>query len=181
MRLQKAGVTIGILLLVGFFITGVANAAPDMSQWAGKWFSYTVTMKGVEIQLDGSGVTKSSSKETGFFKIWGWDGENFQIDSYYLDNGAWQSDSLTLQFIAGNNRTFLFVLKHGTDEFYEFACLMQGKEKNGLLISATVTTYGGFILDTDSEDNDVGAGNISLTAKMVAESKVKVPSNVVQH
>jgi hypothetical protein len=181
MRIQKTVFVVGVLLLTVFFITGVANAAPNMSQWLGKWFSYTVTMKGIEIQSDGSGVTKSSSKETGYFKIWGWDGENFQIDSYYLDNGAWQSDSLTLQFIAGNNLTFLFVLKQGTDEFYEFACLMQGKEKNAVLSSATVTTYGGFILDTDTEDNDVGAGNISLAAKMVAESKVKVPSNVIQH
>lgn len=62
MRLQKTGFMIGILLLVGFFITGVATAAPDMSQWEGKWFSYTVTMKGIEIQLDGSGVTKASQK-----------------------------------------------------------------------------------------------------------------------
>jgi len=106
MRLQKSVFVVGILLLVGFFITGVANAAPDMSQWEGKWFSYTVTMKGIEIQLDGSGVTKASQKETGYFKIWDWDGvDKFQIDNYYLDNGAWQSESKTLQFIAGNNLT----------------------------------------------------------------------------
>lgn len=60
---------------------------------------------------------------------------------------------------------------------FTMAALMQGKEKNGTLSSAKITTYGGLILDTDSEDNDVGAGNISLTAKMVAESKV--PSNVL--
>jgi hypothetical protein len=177
MRIQKSAIVIGFLLFVGLFITGVANAAPDMSQWVGKWFSYTVTVKGIEIQLDGSGLKKSSTKEVGYFKILDWDGDNFQIDSYFLKNGAWQSDTLTLQFIAGNNLTFLFLVQQGTDEFYEFACLMQGKAKNGLLSSATITTYGGFLLDTDSEDNDVGAGNISLTAKMVAESKV--PSAVL--
>jgi hypothetical protein len=63
MRLQKVGSMIGILLFVGFFVTGVAAAAPDMSQWVGKWVSYTVIGKGIEIQLDGSGVTKSSIKE----------------------------------------------------------------------------------------------------------------------
>lgn len=181
MRLEKTGFTIGILLLVGFFLTGVANAAPDMSQWEGKWFSYTATVKGIQIQLDGSGVRKGGSKEIGYFKIWDWDGVNFQIDTYYLYNGEWQSDARTIQFIAGNNLTFLFVIQNGTDEFYEIAALMQGKEKNGLLSSATITTYAGIMLDTDNEDNDVGAGNISFTAKMVAESKVKVPSNVVQH
>jgi hypothetical protein len=181
MRIQKTVFMVGVLLLMVFFITGVANAAPNMSQWVGKWFSYTVTMKGIQIKLDGSGVTKASQKETGYFKIWNWDGENFQIDNYYLDNGAWQSESKTLQFIAGNNLTFLFLLEQGTDEFYEFACLVQGKEKNGLLSSATVTTYGGFILDTDTSDSDVGAGNFSLSAKMVAESKVKVPINEIKH
>jgi hypothetical protein len=58
---------------------------------------------------------------------------------------------------------------------------MQGKVAKGLMSSAAVTTYGGFTLDTDDEDNDVGTGTISLKAKMVAESKIKVPLNVIQH
>jgi len=29
---------VGILLLVGLFITGVANAAPDMSRWEAKQY-----------------------------------------------------------------------------------------------------------------------------------------------
>jgi hypothetical protein len=181
MRTQKAVLVVGILFVIGFFITGLAHAAPDMSQWVGKWFSYTVTGKGIEIQIDGTGVTKSSLKETGYFKIWAWDGENFQADNYYIDDGVWKAEAKTLQFIAGNNLTFLFVIQNGTDEFYQFACLMQGKVAKGLMSSAAVTTYGGFTLDTDDEDNDVGTGTISLKAKMVAESKIKVPLNVIQH
>jgi len=180
MRIQKFVFVVGILLFMGFFITGVANAAPDMSEWVGKWFSYTVTGKGVRIQIDGSGITKTSVKEAGYFKIWNWDGENFQADNYYIDDG-WKAEAKTLQFIAGNNLTFLFVIQHGTDDFYQFACLMQGKAKNGFLTSATVTTYGGFTLDTDDEDNDVGAGTISLKATMIPHSKVKVPSNIILH
>lgn len=182
MHTKKSFLIVGIILLIGCFITGIANAAPDMSQWVGKWFSYTVTMKGIEIERDGSSITRRSIKETGYFKIWAWDGENFQFDNYYLDNGVWQSDSGTLQFMAGNNLTFLLVLQDiATDEVKVFTSLMQGKEKNGLLNSATITTYGGIILDTDHEDNDVGAGSISLSAKMVADYKVKVPSNAVKH
>lgn len=178
MRLQKTGFMVGILLLFGLFITGVAHAAPDMSQWEGTWFSYTLTAKGVAIDFDGSSIKKGSSKESGYFKIWDWDGENFQIDSYYLDNGAWKSDTQTIQFIAGNNLTFLFLVQNETDGFI-MAALMQGKQKNGVLSSAVITTYGGLLIE--DEDSYVGAGTISLKAKMVPESKIKVPSNVIQH
>ena len=153
---------------------------PDMSQWVGKWFSYTMTIKA--IAFDGVNFTKGGSKESGFFKIWAWDGVNFQIDAYYLEGGVWKTNAQTLKFFAGNDLAFLFVVQNGTDEFgSKIAALMQGKAKNEILSSATITTYGGIVLDTDNKDNVVGAGSISFAAKMVAESKVKVPSNVVQH
>jgi hypothetical protein len=180
MRAQKSVLVVGIILLIGFFIAGVANAAPDMTQWEGKWFSYTMTMK--DMAFDGINFIKGSSKESGFFKIWNWDGVNFQIDAYHLEGGVWKTNAQTLKFFAGNDLAFLFVVQSGTDEFgFKLAALMQGKAKNGILSSATITTYGGIVIDTDNEDNVVGAGNISFAAKMVAESKVNVPSNVVQH
>jgi hypothetical protein len=47
------------------------------------------------------------------------------------------------------------------------------------LSSATIKTLGGIALGNDG--NEYGVGSANLTAKMVAESKVKVPSNVVLH
>jgi hypothetical protein len=179
MRIQKAFFVAGILFVIGLFITEVANAA-DMNQWIGKWFSYTVRIKGIEIESDGSGISKGSSKESGFLKITGCDGDSCQIDSYWLDSGVWQSDTQTIKIIAGNYLNFLFVIRNETDESGEtfiIAALMQGSEKNGMISSAIITTYGGIMIDTDNEDNDVGAGNVTLTAKMVAESKV--PSAVL--
>jgi hypothetical protein len=183
MHTKKSLLIVGILLLVGLFITGIANAA-DMSQWIGKWFSYTVSIKGIAIESDGSRIKKGSSKESGYFKISGCDGGNCQIDSYWLDSGIWKSDTQPIQIIAGNELNFLFVLRKGTfesDESFIIAALMQGREKNGIISSATITTYGGIIVDTDDEDSDTGVGAVSLTGKMIAESKVKVPSNVVKH
>ena len=177
-RLQKTGFMIGILLLVGLLITGVANAAPDMSQWEGKWFSYKVSMKG--IGYDGSRFNKRSSIESGFFKIWDWDGENFQIDTYYLDNGVWQSASETLQFLAGNDMNFLFLLQNETDGVV-FTALVQGKEKNGILSGANVTTYGGIIVEGNEQGNDFSVGSINLKGKMIDESKVKVTPNLWLH
>ena len=183
MRIQKAFLAAGLLFVIGFFITGVAHAAPDMSQWVGKWFSYTVSFKGIEIETNGSRIAKGTSKESGYFKISGCDGGSCQIDSYWLEGGVWQTDTQTIQIIAGNFLNFLFVLKNGTfesDESFMIAALMQGKEKNGIITSATITTYGGIIIDTDSEDSDTGVGSVSLTGKLIAESKVKVPSNIIQ-
>ncbi|SPD72537.1 hypothetical protein PITCH_A140017 [uncultured Desulfobacterium sp.] len=167
---QKTGLIMAILLLVGLFITGVADAAPDMSQWVGKWFSYKVTMKGIAVALDGSSVQKGGEKESGYLKITEWNqpGEYFQIDTYFLDDGQWQMDSLTFQFMAGNDLTFLFV-SNDADEVV-IAALVKGKLKDGVLRSATIKSCGGIIVE--SEDDEVHAGNVSLSAKMIPETKV---------
>ena len=178
MRSGNNGFMVGIILLLVLLITGVAHAAPDMSQWEGKWFSYTLTMKGGSIDLDGSSIKKGSSKDSGFFKISNWDGEYFQLDTYRSYNGSWILETQTIQFLAGNNLTFLFLVQNETDGFI-MAALMQGKLKNGILNSARITTYGGLIIEED--DNSVGAGSLFLKAKMVPDSKVRVPSNIIQN
>ena len=178
MRMQKSFIVAGILLLLGFFIAGVADAAPDMSKWEGKWFSYTATVKGIE--YDGASFTKGGNKESGYFKIWDWDGENFQIDTYFFDDGVWESDSETFRFLAGNDMKFFFMLQNETEGF-AFVALVDGKQKNGVLSSATITTYGGLIVDGDDDDSDFGIGSISLAAKMIDASKVKVPPAVILH
>jgi len=101
MLTKKSFIVVGMLLLLGFFIAGVADAAPDMSKWEGKWFSYTATVKGIE--FDGTSFTKGGNKESGYFKIWNWDGENFQIDTYYLDDGIWNSDMISFNTIASGS------------------------------------------------------------------------------
>jgi hypothetical protein len=178
MRAQKTFFVAGMVLLLGLFIAGVADAAPDMSKWEGKWFSYTVTMKGIE--FDGTSFTKGGNKESGYFKIWDWDGENFHIDTYYIDEGEWDSDARTLEFLAGNDLKFFFLLQNEADEF-AFVAMVDGKQKNGVLSSAAITTYGGLIVDGDDDDNDFGIGSVSLTAKMIDASKVKVPPAVILH
>jgi hypothetical protein len=178
MRAQKTFFIAGMVLLLGLFIAGVADAAPDMSKWVGKWFSYTATMKGIE--FDGTSFNKGGNKESGYFKIWNWDGENFQIDTYFFDDGVWESDSETLRFLAGNDMKFFFMLQNETEGF-AFVALVDGKQKNGVLSSAAITTYGGLIVDGDDDDNDFGIGSISLTAKMIDASKVKVSPAAIVH
>ena len=178
MRLQKSFMVLGIILFIGIFIIGVANAAPDMSQWEGKWFSYKVVRKG--IAFDGAKFMKGSDKESGYFKIWDWDPatEKFQIDVYFLDNGAWKAHTEAIDFFAGNDLNFLFVLKNEEDGF-AFVALIEGKGKNGILSSAKVTTFGGLVLEVDG--NEYRAGNLVLTGTMVDVSKVKVQPGMILH
>jgi hypothetical protein len=178
MRLQKSFMMSGILLFIGIFITGVANAAPDMSQWDGKWFSYKVIRK--EIAFDGSIFMKDSVKESGYLKIWDWDPitEKFEIDVYFLDNGVWKAHTEAIDFFAGNDLNFLFVLKNEEDGF-EFVALIEGKRKNGIVSSANVTSFGGLVLKVDG--NEYRAGNLVLTGTMVDVSKVKIPTGMILH
>jgi len=174
MRLKKSGFTIGILLLVGFFITGVANAASDMSQWEGKWFSFQMTKKGVI--FDGSNFMNLTKKSSGYFKIQSWNPaqEKFEITAYSQNDEGWNVMTQSINFFAGNNLSFLFWVDDGGTQFVG---QIRGKEKGGILSSATIKTLGGIVLGND--DNEYGVGSANLTAKMVAESKVKVPSDVL--
>ena len=172
MRKQKSVLVVGILLLIGFFITGAANAAPDMSKWEGTWFSFQMTKKGVI--FDGFKFMNVTEKSAGYFKIQSWDQQEaqFVINVYSNNNGAWQSTTRYIHFHAGNDLSFLFWYR---DEGTQFGGQIQGKEKGGILSSATIKTLGGLALGND--DNEYGVGSATLTAKMVTESKV--PSAVL--
>ena len=172
MRIRKAAFVIGILLLIGVFTAGVANAAPDMSKWVGKWFSYKVTQKG--IAYDGSKFMTDSTTESGYFQVLSWAGEaeQFQIEVYYMDNGTWKNDTQVLDFYAGDYLNFLFLLQNQKDG-YAFVALVNGKEKGNDISSATIKSYGGIVLE--EVDGEYRAGTMTLSAKMVDASKVPVP------
>jgi len=88
MHLQKTGFVIGIVLLVGIFIAGVADAATDMSQWEGKWFSFQMTKKG--LVFDGYNFRNAIEKSSGYLKIESWnpEEEKFEISIYSNNNGG---------------------------------------------------------------------------------------------
>jgi hypothetical protein len=175
MRIRKIVFLAAILLLVGIFTAGVANAIPvgpapdNMSKWVGKWFSYKVTQKG--LAYDGSKFMAGSTTESGYFQIVNWDGEaeQFQINAYHMDNGERKTDTQVLDFYAGNYLNFLFILENEADG-YAFVALVNGKEKGNDISSATVKSYGGIVVEQD--DDEYRAGTMTLTAKMVDASKV---------
>jgi hypothetical protein len=182
MRTRKTVLVTGILLLFGIFAAGMANAvsvgpAPDnMNEWVGKWFSYKVTQKG--IAYDGSNFMTGSTRESGFFQVLSWDdaAEQFQIQVYFMDDGEWQTDTQTLNFYAGSYLNFLFFVENES-EGYAFVALVKGKERNGGISGASIKSYGGIVLGED--DGEYRAGTMTLSAKMVDQSKVKVPPDII--
>ena len=170
MLTKKTVFAVGILLLMGFLVTGVADAAPDMSQWEGKWFSFQMTKKG--IIFDGSKFIKGAEKSSGYFKIETWNQaeEKFEITIYSQNDGGWDVMTQYINYFGGNTLSFLFWYQ---DEENQFVGQLAGKEKGGILSSATVTTYGGIVLGEDNNQHAVGS--VVLKAKMIDESKVKAP------
>ena len=173
MRIQKTVFTVGILLIMGLCITGVTNAAAaasDMSQWVGKWFSFKMITKG--IIFDGSNFIKASEKNSGYFKVESWNqgDEKFEITIYSQNNGGWEVMTQYMNYLAGNNLSFLFGFQ---DEEQQFVGQVVGKEKKGILSGASIQTYGGLVLAED--DNQRAIGSVVLKAKMIDESKVKAP------
>jgi hypothetical protein len=177
MRIRKIVFAAGVLLLIGLFTAGIANAVPvgpapdNMNKWVGKWFSYKVTQKGIAYDYDSSKFMTGGDNESGYFQIVSWDSgtEQFQINAYHMDNGERKTDTQVLDFYAGNDLNFLFVLENEADG-YAFVALVNGKEKGNDIISATVKSYGGIVVEQD--DDEYRAGTMTLTAKMVAASKV---------
>ena len=100
MRLQRTGFVIGILFLIGIFITGVAEAAPDMSEWEGQWFSFQVTKKGVV--FDGYNFKNVTEKSSGYIKIESWDPEEEKFEiSIYSNNSGGSKETRYIEFLCG--------------------------------------------------------------------------------
>jgi hypothetical protein len=174
MKTRKVFLTLWILGIAMFFLSTVtiAYAQPDMTAWVGKWFSYQITTKGVA--FTGSNFVKGSQKQKGYFKVTSWDPdqEMFQLDVYFLDDVGWHATTETLYFYAGTDLNFVFAAATSTTSFLG---IVTGKEKNGVLSSATVNSLGGYVLEAD--ERGFSAGSLTLKGKMVDESKV--PQEVI--
>jgi hypothetical protein len=180
MRTRKVLITLWIFAVMCFVWTaGIAYAQPDMTPWIGKWFSYKMTTKGVA--FTGSSFVKGSQQENGYLNVRSWDPdqETFQVDVYFLDDRGWHASTESFYYYAGTGLNFVFAVHSTTDSnsVTEFLGIATGKEKNGILKSATVKPLGGYIVEAD--EGVFSAGSIKFNGKLVDESKVKVPPEVI--
>jgi hypothetical protein len=96
-----------------------------------------------------------------------------------LDDRGWHASTETFYYYAGTGLNFVFAVHSTTDSnsVTEFLGIATGKETNGILKSATVKPLGGYIVEAG--EGGFSAGSIRFNGKMVDESKVKVPPEVI--
>ncbi len=163
------------------------GSTPDMSAWVGKWFKVTETNTGFSAGNSGGGLMNDHLSIVGYVKLWGWDQTNgvLQGDGYMQDaqTGQWISEPFMLNFIAGSNLDFLCSSEVTGDLTMRFTARMQGKERNGVLGSATFKTLGGYYIEVSraSGSPEYFAGGLSITGKLIPESKVPVPADAQLH
>jgi hypothetical protein len=173
--------------------------AVDLTNWVGQWLKMTIKYDGYSFGNSNSGGSSedlASSERDGvsgmgqdhenvgvYLKITSWDpnqgvlqGELYQQDS---NSGQWVHDPLSLYFAGGTSTDFLCWSQVNGDVTTGFAARIQGKEKGGVLNSATFKTLGGYYLDstqgTSSSPSASLAGGLSMSGSLVPESKVPVP------
>ncbi len=174
------------IVVVGVLVVCEAYAQPpDMSQWVGKWFGLKSTQKGTTFKFSESAFLKDSGGGPVYMKFFNWNpsSEEFLADVYFKDSGFWKAQTITLHFLAGTDVKFLWLhqsFDEQTGEGQAFTATMEGKEKNGVLLSSNVKTLGGCYVIVDQQNN-TSAGSFSLTGKMIDVSKVPVPANLIIH
>jgi hypothetical protein len=104
-------------------------------------------------------------------------GQLYQQDS---SKGQWVQEPITLRFIDGTPTDFLCWSQVNGDTTAGFTARIQGKQRGGILTSATFTTLGGYYFQINSTGGASGsqqflAGEISVNGSFVPASKVPVP------
>ena len=127
----------------------------------------------------------------GYVKLWEWDQTNrvLQGDRYMQDaqTGQWVSEPFMLTFFTGSNLDFLCSHEVTGDLTIKFTARIRGTERNGILVSATFKTMGGYYTAVNRASGDGSgspeyfAGGVSITGNLIPESKVPVPADRQLH
>jgi hypothetical protein len=161
------------------------ETSADMTIWVGRWFK--VAMKNEGYYGGKSGFTNDRQNIPGYLKIWDWDParQAFPCDLYQQDGqtGEWFSTPLELQYTGGESLDFKVSSVVVGDFTYGFMARIQGTQTSGTLTGATFKTLGGYHVQeaTEGEATQHWAGWLVITGKMVSESGVELPADVVQH
>jgi hypothetical protein len=170
-KVWLVGLLVGVF--IGFFAYGTAHTQ-DLTIWEGKWFK--ITQKNTEVSFYESEMRSHTSTTIAYFKITEWDSANKQLKgiNYDVEEEGYDIQEFSLDIIAGNNLDFLCWTHfgEGEDGFMGLTMRVQGKMVNGVLKSGTIKSLGGFYWGKAENVEEYHAGGISLTGKLISESKV---------
>ena len=166
-------------------MAAMPDAPADMSMWIGKWFQ--ITMKNQGFYTGKSGLSTDRQTVPGYLKISDWDPVSgvFQGDLYAHDaeTNQWTSGPLLLNYISGDGLDFEVWSQVAGDLTYGFTARIQGNETTGALTGATFRTLGGYHVHRANQQGSKErlAGWLAITGRMVSESEVQVPADMLQH
>jgi hypothetical protein len=154
-----------------------------MMVWIEQWFK--ISLKNQGFYMDKAGLSSDRQSVAGYLKIWDWDTVNevFQADLYLHDvqTDQWSSETLTLHYISGSELDFKVWSQVTGDLTYGFTARIQGNETSGAVTSGTFKTLGGYHIQENTDASTTQAGWLSITGKMVSESEVQVPADMLLH
>jgi hypothetical protein len=155
-----------------------------MSFWVGKWFK--VTEKNTGYSVDPAAFTRQTHSFVGYLTFSNWNPEKQELraDRYEYDANTqqWNSESITLSYIAGGVLDFLCssqIADKGTKSSWAFSARVKGALTNGTL-RASFTTLGGYYVEPEgSGSTEYHAGALSITGNSIPDSSVPVPAEVL--
>ena len=179
---------LGVLMISTFFVCfslGTAQAQ-NLSNWAGKWFSFTASLSGWEIEGNSVGTAKGGNK--GFLEVADVGDVGLTFVLYVEDdNGVWNIFSIPFcEYLGGSDLDFVCRLSGVEDTTgAEFETLLRLTGKNDsktlLLKSATLKSSGGFFVgNPDEESTDVTAAGLKLSGSLLSVDKFCKGSNLTK-
>jgi hypothetical protein len=165
-------------------ITTAQDVPQDMSFWVGKWFK--VTEKNTGYSVESTAFTRQTHSFVGYltFSNWDPDKQELKADRYEYDANTqqWNSESITLTYIAGSVLDFLCssqVTNQGKKSSWAFSARVKGTLTNGNLRSSFTTLGGYYVEPEDSGSSEYNAGALSITGNSISQSSVPVPAEVL--
>ena len=160
-----------------------SSDSPDMTIWVGKWFK--VTLRNAGYYDETQGLTGERQKVVGYLKIRGWDSANkiLQADLYGRNDVGeeWWVISIPLHYILGSDLDFICWSQVVGEVTYGFTARIKGRERGGVLRSATFKTLGGYHVQVNQvgtasglSDSQVWAGWLKMGGDSILDSKVPV-------
>ncbi|MFH1026234.1 MAG: MopE-related protein, partial [Nitrospirota bacterium] len=155
-----------------------------MGQWVGTWFSVKRTLTGKTFSAPDLKFMSDKDVGNGYIHIWSWDPDTKELHydyyEYIKNEGKWESYTDKLHFFAGTDLKFLFsYFNTDVNLVSAFSGVIEGKVKNGILKSATMKSLGGYYTEVYNDNTLYSTGLQTVTGKMINESRVPVPANVI--
>jgi hypothetical protein len=163
----------------------LAETPLGMSIWIGKWFK--ISEKHIGYKMQDSSWARYYVTFVAYIKIYDWDPDKniLKADRYEYDaeSGQWFTEPFTLNYLSGSVLDFLcsaHTIDEQTNSTYGFTARISGLQRQGIL-EARFKTLGGYYVSVinGEPDNEYSSGNLIIQGKLISESDIPVPADIL--